>query len=144
MANFNRVILVGRLTKDPELKYTPSGMQVARFSIAVNRVRSKNDEVDFFNIVAFQKLAEICVQYLKKGKLVLVEGRIQIRNYTTQDGQKRTATEIIMENLQMLDSKAADGKASPTAPAGFGAPAIEEISPDDLGVDEFDAADMPF
>lgn len=105
MANFNRVILVGRLTRNPEIKYTPQGTQLAKFSLAVSRIRSKNDEVDFFNIVAWQRLAEICGQYLKKGKLVLIEGEIHTRKYDTQDGQKKTAFDIVAQNMQMLGGR---------------------------------------
>lgn len=102
MSNFNKVILVGRLTRDPELRYTPQGTQIAKFGLAVNRVRSKTGQVDFFNIVAWQRLAELCAQYLRKGRLVLIEGEIQTRRYETQDGQKRTAFEIRADNIQFL------------------------------------------
>jgi single-strand DNA-binding protein len=154
MADFNKVILIGRLTRDPELKYTPSGAQVAKFGLAVGRRSFKKDEgrkeeTDFIDIVAWQKLAEICGQYLKKGRLVLIEGRIQTRRYETQDGQKRSAFEVVAENMQMLESKkaVAEGGGSYAAPARSNSsypPDLEELTPDDLGVDEFDAADMPF
>jgi len=158
MADFNKVILVGRLTRDPEIKYTPSGLQVAKFGLAVGRRPGKKDdtrkeETDFIEVVAWQKLAEIIGQYVKKGRLILIEGRIQTRRYETQDGQKRTAFEVVAENMQMLESKrmVAEGGGSgyssaPPARSGGSSypPDLEELTPDDLGVDEFDAADMPF
>ena len=105
---FNKVVLVGRLTQDPELRYTNNGIPIARYSLAVNR-NYKNaqgaHETDFLNIVCWRKLAEISAKYLKKGKLVLVEGRIQSRKYQAQDGSTRTAVDIQAEQMQMLDSK---------------------------------------
>lgn len=158
MANFNRVILVGRLTKDPEIRYTPSGAQLAKFGLAVSRFRSKNNETDFFNVVAWQKLAEICGQYLRKGRLVLIEGEIHTRTYETQDGQKRSTFDIKAENMQMLESKKTAqqyDQEQQYAPQGASAPrmnsmaappssGIQDIEVDDLGIDEFDAEDMPF
>jgi len=151
MASFNRVILVGRLTRDPEIKYTPQGTQLAKFGLAVNRVRSKTDQTDFFNITAWQRLAEICGQYLRKGKLVLIEGEIQTRRYETQDGQRRTAWEIIAQNMQMLDRAPSPEYAPERAPAASTAPPrnakstqSEEIEIDEIDVDEFDTEDMPF
>lgn len=108
---YNKVFLIGNLTRDPELRYTSSGIPVARFSIAVNRVRRKNDDnranqdVDFINIVAWRRLAEICGEYLKKGRPVAVEGRLQIRTFETKTGEKRTMTEVIADNVQMLGRK---------------------------------------
>lgn len=152
MAGFNRVILVGNLTKDPEIKYTPSGQQLAKFGLAVSRAFSKTNETDFFNIVAWGKLAEICGQYLHKGKQVLIEGEIQTRTYETQEGQKRYTFDIRANNMQMLGSKRdSEGYSKPGPSAGYGsAPQsgssakIEELNVNDLGVDEFDAEDMPF
>jgi len=147
-ASYNKVILVGRLTKDPEIKYTPSGAQLAKFGLAVNRVRSKNDETDFFNVVAWQKLAEICGQYLKKGRLVLIEGEIQTRTYETQEGQKRKAFDIVARNMQMLESKRAameyDAGRSTQQQSRPKPADVQEIDIDEVDVDEFDAEDMPF
>lgn len=107
MTSLNVVILAGRLTRDPELRYTPNGVPVAHFTLAVNRTRgSQKDETDFIDIVAWNKLAEICQQYLSKGRLVSVVGRLQIRNYETQDGQKRKAVEVIANDMQILDRPA--------------------------------------
>jgi len=92
------------LTRDPDLRYTTSGIPVTRFAVAVNRGKNKED-VDFINIVAWRRLAEICGEFLKKGRPVAVEGRLQIRSYTARDGQKKTMTEVIADNMQMLGSK---------------------------------------
>lgn len=100
---YNRVILIGRLTKPPELRYTQSGTAVATFTLAVDR--QKKDEADFIPIVAWQKTAEACANYLDKGSLVAVEGRIQIRRYEDKQGQKRTATEVIAEAVKFLSKK---------------------------------------
>lgn len=108
--DFNRVIMVGRLASDPELKYTPSGIAVTQFRMAVNRpmsaeARSSGQEkqADFFSIVAWRQSAEYAANYLGKGRLVLVEGRLQVREYVTQSGEKRRDTEIVVDNLKSLD-----------------------------------------
>lgn len=107
----NKVILIGRLGKDPELKYTPSGVPVAKFSLATDEsFKDRNGELqkrtEWHNIVAWQKLAEICGEYLTKGKLVYIEGRIQSRQWEDQDKNKRTAYDIVAQRMQMLGSKA--------------------------------------
>ena len=94
----NRIILSGNLTKTPELK-------VAKFGIAVKRPFSKNDETDFFNVVAFGKTAELCAKYLEKGRRVIIEGRLQTSNYEDRDGNKRTGYDVVVENLEFADSK---------------------------------------
>jgi len=108
--DFNRVIMVGRLASDPELKYTPSGIAVTQFRMAVNRpmsaeARSNGQEkqADFFSIVAWRQSAEYAANYLGKGRLVLVEGRLQVREYVTQAGEKRRDTEVVVDNLKSLD-----------------------------------------
>lgn len=104
----NRVVLIGRLTRDPELRFTTSGMAVARFSLAVDRNRTNKDgqrETDFINIVVWNKMAELCAEYLTKGKLAAVDGRLQVRTYETQDGQKRTTAEVVAENVRFLSPK---------------------------------------
>lgn len=102
---YNKVFLIGNLARDPELRYTPSGIPVAKFAIAVNRPKNRSNpeknEVDFINIVAWRRLAEICGEYLKKGRPVSIEGRLQIRQYE-KDGEKRTFTEVVAEGMQML------------------------------------------
>ncbi len=99
---FNKVILIGRLTGDPVLKYSPQGKAVVSFSLAVDRI---SEGTDYFDIVGFEKLAEISNKYLKKGRLIMVEGRLQTRVFERNDGTKSKSFEIIMENMKMLDKK---------------------------------------
>jgi len=103
--SYNRVILVGNLTRDPEMRYIASGSGVVKFTLAVNRRTKNGDETTYIDIVAWEKLAETCNTYLKKGMSVLVEGRLVIRNYDDKDGNKRKATEIVIDTMQMLDRK---------------------------------------
>jgi len=117
----NRVILIGRLTKDPEMRYTPSGAAVVTFSLAVDRsfkAASGERETDFINIVVWRQLAENCSKYLSKGKLAAVEGRLQIRNYETKDGQKRQAAEVVADDVRFLSPKEGGGSYSPAVSAG--------------------------
>lgn len=104
--NYNKAVILGRLTHDPEVKSLPSGQSVVSFSMATNRVwndqsGNKQEATDFHNIVAFGKLADICGNYLNKGRLVLIEGRIQTRSWQGQDGTKKYRTEIVASNMQM-------------------------------------------
>lgn len=104
----NQTVLVGRLTKDPDLTYTPTGIATTKFTLAVNRAfKSQNSEqeADFINIVVWRKAAESAANYLKKGSLAGITGRIQTRNYEGQDGKKVYVTEVIAESVQFLDSK---------------------------------------
>lgn len=104
----NRVVLVGRLTKDPELRYTPSGVPVARFTLAVNRIFSNAQgerETDFISCIAWRKQAENLVNYMKKGSLIGVDGRIQTGNYEGQDGKRVYTTEVVADSVQFLESK---------------------------------------
>lgn len=104
----NRAILIGRLTRDPELKYTTSGTAVATFTLAVDRFRANaqgDREADFIPIVVWQKQAENCANFLGKGSLVAVDGRIQTRSYDAKDGTKRYVTEIVAEAVRFLDKK---------------------------------------
>ncbi len=105
----NSVVLVGRLTRDPELRYTPSGGNaVVNFTLAVNRNFTNQQgerEADFIKIVAWRKLAELCANYLSKGRLVGVTGRLQVRNYETEEGQRRTIAEVVADNVQFLEKK---------------------------------------
>jgi single-strand DNA-binding protein len=100
----NHIILIGRLTRDPELRYTPNGVAVANFDLAVPRPGEKK-ETDFIRIITWQKTAELCANYLKKGRQVAVEGRLQIRSYEAQDGQKRRVAEVVANQVQFLDRK---------------------------------------
>jgi single-strand DNA-binding protein len=98
----NHIILIGRLTREPELRYTPNGVAVANFDLAVPRPGEKK-ETDFIRIIAWKKTAELCANYLKKGRQVAVEGRLQIRSYETQDGQKRRVAEVVTNRIEFLD-----------------------------------------
>jgi single-strand DNA-binding protein len=111
----NRVVLVGRLTKDPDLRYTPNGVPVATFTLAVNRPFSSQAgerEADFINCVVWRKPAENVANFLKKGSLAGVDGRIQTRNYEGQDGKRVYVTEVQAESVQFLEPKNASGNAS--------------------------------
>lgn len=120
---FNKVILVGRMTRDAEGKHTPSGVHVANFGLAVNRPFQNQQgerEADFLEIVAWRQQADFAVSYLGKGRLVLVEGRIQVRSYDTQDGQRRKVWEIVADNLRGLDRPKEGSENTGAAPAGGG------------------------
>lgn len=129
----NRVVLIGRLTKDPELRYTPNGVAVASFTLAIDR-NYKNAqgerETDFIPCVVYRQLAELCANYLSKGKLAAVDGRLQIRSYTGQDGQKRWVTEVVAEDVRFLSPKDSSSGAGSMS-AGPGSPYGQEISLDD-------------
>ena len=132
--NFNKAIILGNVTKDPELKTLPSGQSVVNFGLATNRFYTdksggKQQTVEFHNIVAFGKLADICSRYLNKGKLLLVEGRIQTRSWQAQDGSKRYRTEIIMENMQLGPKGGVPGDSSGTSSGSSPAPSAEEQIP---------------
>ncbi|MEK8133132.1 single-stranded DNA-binding protein [Paenibacillus filicis] len=102
----NRVILIGRLTKDPELRYTPAGVAVTQFTLAVDRpfTNQGQREADFIPVVTWRQLAETCANYLRKGRLTAVEGRIQIRNYDNNEGKRVYVTEVIADNVRFLES----------------------------------------
>jgi len=110
--NLNKAMIIGNLTRDPEMRTTPSGAQVASFSVATSLVWTdqggqQQKKTEFHNIVAWRKLAEICGQYLRKGSKVYVEGRLQTTEWTGQDNVKRYRTEIVLENMIMLDRQGA-------------------------------------
>ena len=125
----NKVILVGRLAQDPEVRYTQSGKAVANFNIAISSGYGEHKQTDFIPVVAFKNLAEIVGNNLKKGSQVLVEGRMQVRSYETQEGQKRRVTEVIVQNVEFLGSKKSDndGSKSEVGPESFGS----EVFPDE-------------
>lgn len=119
MASFNKVLLIGNLTRDPELRYVPSGTAVATFTVAVNRVYTsqageKKEEVSFIRVVVWGRRAEVCGEYLSKGSPVFVEGRLQSRSWEGQDGQKRSTIEVVADNVQFLRAAGA-GKAPDTS-----------------------------
>ncbi|MDR5659091.1 single-stranded DNA-binding protein [Serpentinicella sp. ANB-PHB4] len=142
----NSVILTGRLTRDPELRFTSNGKSVARFNIAVNRLYSKNNEADFFNIVAWGKTGENCANYLSKGSLVGVQGEIHNNNYETQSGEKRYSVEINASRVEFLE------KANKSASTGNANNANSNNTNannnfDDIDLDEFESIedeDIPF
>lgn len=108
----NRVILIGRLTRDPELRYTPAGVAVTQFTIAVDRPFSNQQnqrEADFIPVVTWRQLAETCANYLRKGRLTAVEGRIQVRNYDNNEGKRVYVTEVIADNVRFLESANSGG-----------------------------------
>ncbi|MDE2571767.1 MAG: single-stranded DNA-binding protein [bacterium] len=111
--SFNKFICVGRLTRDPEMRALSSGANVVKFTVAVDRrgrgTNRENRETDFFDITAWDRLAETCNTYLKKGMLVLIDGRVQIRSYEDRDGVKRKAVDVIANDMQMLDRPGAGG-----------------------------------
>src|SRR5579863_2850317 len=157
MSSINKVILIGRLGKDPEVKYTPSGAPVAKFTLATDEVfkdRSGEQQrrTEWHNIVAWNRLAEICGEYLTKGKQIYIEGSIRSRQWQDQTGNKRTSYEIIANQMQMLGSRAESGgggmnRPAPerAAPERFAAPAPqpsgEPIGPSEPEISD---EDIPF
>jgi single-strand DNA-binding protein len=143
-ASLNKVFLMGNLTRDPELRYVPSGTAVANFTLAVNRPYKdssgeKKEDVSFIRIVVWGKMAEICGEYLAKGRPVLVEGRLKSRSWEDQSGQKRSALDVVAMNVQFLGSK---GQRQDTArqgagssDAGYGSD-IEAIDVEEGGMDQ--------
>lgn len=116
--SLNKVLLIGNLTRDPEMRYTPQGTAVCTFGLATNRTwvtdqGDKKEETEFHRIVAWNKLAELCSQLLFKGRRIYVEGRLQTRQWTGQDGQSRQATEIVIEDMIVLDSKRQGEESTP-------------------------------
>ncbi|KKQ36855.1 MAG: Single-stranded DNA-binding protein [Candidatus Woesebacteria bacterium GW2011_GWA1_37_7] len=110
--SLNKAVLIGNLTRDPELRYTPSGTAVCTFGLATNRQWTtdsgeKREDVEFHRIVAWNKLAELCAQLLNKGRKVYVEGRLQTRRWTAQDGTERSTTEVVISDMIILDSRTA-------------------------------------
>jgi single-strand DNA-binding protein len=142
--NLNKAMIIGNVTRDPEVRTTPSGQNVASFSVATNLVWTdqsgqKQEKVEFHNIIAWRKLAEICGQYLKKGSKVYVEGRLQTSDWVGQDGVKRYKTEIVLENMIMLDRA---GQGGPASAPRSNEPASEPII--DADNDEINVENIPF
>jgi single-strand DNA-binding protein len=150
--NLNKVLLIGRLTRDPELRTTTSGQTVASFGLATNRFwKDKNgqrqESTQFHNIILWGRLAEIAGQYLAKGQECYVEGRIESRTYTGKDGVERRITEITGENMQLGSRAQGSGQSRPAAPAATQpAPAAEEIPTINLDEEqgEVKIEDVPF
>ncbi len=146
--DLNKVMIIGRLTRDPELRNTPNGKSVATLGVATGRVwvdanNQKQKQTEFHNVVMWGKLAEICSQYLHKGAKIYVEGRLQTREWTGQDGVKRYRTEIIGENMIMLDSKGAEGGA-PTSFSNNQQPSGFNDAPQEVIEEEVKVEDIPF
>jgi single-strand DNA-binding protein len=120
VVSFNRVVLAGNLTRDPELRFTNDGIPVCSFGLAVNRVRSRSEEVDFFDISAWRELGETIANYKKKGDPVLVEGRLTYSSWEAQDGSgaKRSKVTITAENVQFLGSGTPAGESNPAGDGG--------------------------
>jgi single-strand DNA-binding protein len=158
--SLNRVQLIGNLTRDPELRYTPSGTAVCSFGLATNRswttdTGEKHEETEFHKIVSWNKLAELCSQFLVKGRKVYVEGRLSTRNWTTQDGQQRSTTEVVIDDMILLDNKGqgAGGPRvgeepvsdeAPVAPARPAAKKEKKEEPTEDVADEISPDDIPF
>jgi len=144
MANgLNKAILIGNLGRDPEVRYTPSGLAVANFSIATsetwtNKEGEKETRTEWHRIVAFGKLGEICGEYLAKGKQIYIEGRIQTRDWEDKDGVKRYTTEIVANEMQMLG-----GRGGSASFSGDSAPASASAAPAPVEAGDFDD-DIPF
>lgn len=161
--DLNKVMLIGNLTRDPEVKTTPNGQQVANFGVATNRqwknqAGETQEQVEFHNIVVWGKLADICGQYLAKGRRAYFEGRLQTQQWEAQDGSKRSRTEVVADDMILLDSRrdSAGGGAAPQAAGTDQTPAAPseaedsqapaESKPDDKkkAADEASLDDIPF
>jgi single-strand DNA-binding protein len=145
--SLNRVQLIGNLTRDPELRYTPSGTAVCSFSIATNRnwttdAGEKKEEVEFHRIVSWNKLAELCSQFLTKGRKVFVEGRLATRSWTAQDGTAKSTTEIVINDMILLDSRGRTEQAESTGEQAE-APKKEEKAPKKEESEAHDEAPPP-
>lgn len=141
----NRAILIGRLTKDPEMRYTPTGVAVTQFTLAVDRPFSGQNgekETDFINIVTWRQLAETCANYLKKGRLTAVEGRIQVRNYENNEGRKVYVTEVVADNVRFLESNR-DNSGSQASQSGQGSRNSDPFADDGKPLD-ISSDDLPF
>lgn len=147
MPNLNRVLLMGNLTRDPELRHTPSGLAIAKFGMAINRYRKnqegqRQEETTFVDLTAFGRQAEVINQYMTKGKPMYIEGHLNLEQWTSQDGQKRSKLAVIVDEFQFLDSRGAG--------SGSGAPSSSRRGPDESGEPSYDgppsegADDIPF
>ena len=151
MANLNRVLLIGNLTRDPEVRYTPKGTAVADIGIAINRIYSGDDgerkeEVTFVDVTLWGRQAEVAQEYLKKGRQVFIEGRLQLDTWDDkQTGQKRSRLRVVAENMQMLGSRADSETGSPTAgaPRRTAPPPPQRQPPKDPDLDA-EPDDIPF
>ncbi len=148
MAGVNKVILIGHLGADPEIRYTADGTAVATFRLATtrrwtNKDGERVDQTEWHRIVAWRRLGEICAQYLSKGKQVYIEGRLQTRSWEDRDGNKRWTTEIIADEMQMLGGGGGAGGGGGSAPTSSGQGSGPPSAPPQAGPDDFDD-DIPF
>jgi single-strand DNA-binding protein len=146
MVSFNRVVLAGNLTRDPELRFTNDGIPVCSFGLAVNRVRSRSEEVDFFDISAWRELGETVANYKKKGDPILLEGRLQYRTWEAQDGSRRSKVDVVADNVQFLgrpgdsdDGTSSGGEGGQARRGGGRSGRREEVD-----INEEDFEDIPF
>lgn len=147
--SLNKVMLIGNLTRDVELRYTPQGTAVCTFGLATNRSWTtdsgeKKEDVEFHRIVAWNKLAELCSQLLFKGRKVFVEGRLQTRRWSDQAGVEHTITEVVMEEMLLLDSKRNDEATTVTDDTSVPSPAKKDENPTDQVDQNVEAKDIPF
>lgn len=140
MVSFNKVIIAGNLTRDPELRFTNGGVPVCSFGMAVNRVRSKTEEVDFFDVSAWRELGETIANYKKKGDPILVEGRLQFRSWEAQDGSKRNKVDVVADNVQFLGRAGDGGEGGGQGGQRQGG----QGQRDDVNISEEDFDDIPF
>lgn len=142
--DLNKAMIIGRLTRDPELRTTPNGTKVASFGLATNftwtdQAGQKKEQVEFHNIVAWRGLADVIAKYLKKGSKIYIEGRLQTRNWDGNDGTKKTRTEIVADNMIMLDSKGMGANQAP-GESSVPQPAPQSETP----TIQIDDSDIPF
>ena len=147
--NLNKAMIIGNVTRDPELRNTATGQTVAAFSIATNLVWTdqsgqQQKKTEFHNVVAWRKLAEVCAKYLHKGSKVYVEGRLQTTDWTDQAGSKRYRTEIVIENMIMLDSKGGSPMSGNTGASSNGPETTIDIPEDVMDDEEIRVENIPF
>lgn len=147
--DLNRATILGRLTQDPELRNTSTGKSVTNMTVATNRVwtdgnGTKQEQTEFHNCVLWGKLGEIAAQYLSKGRRVYAEGRIETRDWTGQDGVKRYRTELVLDNMIMLDGPQGGGNSAPRSGGNAPMPSDNNPPPHNDGGDEIRVEDIPF
>ena len=146
MANLNKVLLIGRLTRDPELRYTQGGTEVAEFGLAMNRNYTtssgeKREESTFVDVIVWQRKAEVICEYMSKGRTIFVEGRLELDRWETQDGQKRSKLRVVADNFQFLGGPPRQGGGRPSGPGKGRGPEGPEEGPVEPSVPE---DDLPF
>ena len=149
MASLNKVLLIGNLTRDPELRYAPNGTAVTTFTMAMSRVFNsatgeKKDEVCYVRVVCWAKLAQICSEYLFKGRPVFVEGRLQSRSWQAPDGTKRNTLEVIAQSVQFLGRGKQDGQSKPADADGAGEDSASPSTSDDFSFESKQDEEVPF